>query len=101
MPPDGEPAGLDGLRQALVGWFQADGDGAWIGLQRHRERAEEAVGLLGEAASSLGDASVLELAAFSLAGAAHRLGEITGRGAAGPIGAEVIDRIFARFCIGK
>ncbi len=102
LPPEGAPpVGLDALREALAQWFRADGDGAWIGLQRHRQRAEDAAVALVQAQARMVDASALELAAFSVSVAAARLAEITGRGAAGPVGAEVLDRIFARFCIGK
>ena len=93
--------GVEAVRDALAQWFHAGADTAWIGLSRHRDRAGEAAVALADARARLGDDGALELAAVALAEAQARLGEITGRGAGGPIGAEVLDRIFARFCIGK
>jgi tRNA modification GTPase len=98
-PSPGE--GLDALREALLAWFRGDGDLAWIGLARHRARAREALDALEEARAHLGGDERLELAAFALGVAEARLGEITGRSALGPVGAEVLAEIFARFCIGK
>jgi tRNA modification GTPase len=98
----GRPAeGLDAVRGALLEWFRAGGDQAWIGLERHRERAREALAAIDEAREHLRDDDRLELAAFAVGVAEARLGEITGRSALGPIGEEVLASIFARFCIGK
>jgi tRNA modification GTPase len=61
--------------------------------------AEEA---LARAAALVGArAPALELLAFELGVAQGRLGEITGRHTLGATGAEVLDAIFSRFCIGK
>jgi len=101
---EGEAAGhegLDAVRGALLEWFRAGGDQAWIGLARHRERAREALAAIDEAREHLRDDERLELAAFALGVAEARLGEITGRSALGPVGEEVLAEIFARFCIGK
>lgn len=100
-PHGGEARGIEAVHEALAQWFRAGADSAWIGLARHRDRAREAVAALADARARLHDDAALELAAVALAEAQSRLGEITGRGRAGPIGAEVLDRIFARFCIGK
>ena len=100
-PPQAEAHGVSDVREALARWFRSGADSAWIGLSRHRDRAAEAAVALADARTRLVDDTVLELAAVALAEAQGRLGEITGRGTAGPIGAEVLDRIFARFCIGK
>lgn len=94
-------AGLEALRERLHEWFAAGSEEAWIGLARHHERAREALGALREAAAELAGAAALELVAFQLGVAQARLGEITGRTALGPVGEDVLERIFARFCIGK
>lgn len=93
--------GVDAIKLRLREWFEAGGSQAWIGLARHRERAAEAIEQLQAAASILREDGPLEAAAFELAAAELRLGEITGRSALGPIGEDVLDRIFSRFCIGK
>jgi tRNA modification GTPase len=77
-----------------------DGEG-WIGLARHRDRASEALRALADARAELAAEAGLELVAFTLAVAQRALGEITGRTGLGPIGDEVLDMIFSRFCIGK
>lgn len=94
---EGVEAVWDEIRQ----WFAADGVAAWVGLARHRGRAEEARQNLATALQVLGDDEALEVAAFELAAAELRLGEITGRTALGPVSQDLLARIFARFCIGK
>ncbi len=101
LPGAGATEGLEGLRDALRAWFEDGQDTAWIGLARHRDHAREAVEALDEAAGYLGDDQRLELGAFALGIAEARLGAITGRSAVGPVGEEVLARIFSRFCIGK
>lgn len=97
----GRRDGVAELEQAIGQWFARQGESAWIGLARHRDRASEALQELAQVMTLLEDDEHLELAAFSLGAAERRLGEITGRSALGPIAQEVVDRIFARFCIGK
>lgn len=93
---------VSALRDAIGEWFRAGAEQAWIGLARHRDRVAEADEALGRAGTLLGkDTHALELVAFELGIAAGRLGEITGRHALGATGAEVLDAIFSRFCIGK
>jgi tRNA U34 5-carboxymethylaminomethyl modifying GTPase MnmE/TrmE len=77
------------------------GPDQWIGLARHRDRAREAESALAEAAELLERGEGLELVAFALGVAQTRVGEITGRGGLGPVGEQVLDAIFGRFCIGK
>jgi tRNA modification GTPase len=96
----GATQGVDELRMRLQARFDAAIEGGWIGLARHRDRAEQAVHELDEARVQLGRAA-LELVAFHLGAAHDRLAEIRGRTALGPIGEDVLARIFARFCIGK
>ncbi|MEM7155710.1 MAG: tRNA modification GTPase [Myxococcota bacterium] len=101
VDPDAGGGDLEALRGALLEWFAAGHDQAWIGLLRHRERASEAVEAMDEALGLLQDDETLELAAFALGVASSRLGEITGRSELGAMGEEVLAAIFARFCIGK
>lgn len=96
--PDG---GLSEVRAWLRAWFEAGSGQAWIGLARHRQRAEEAVEQLCAARDLLAQDGPLEVVAMELSAAELRLGEITGRSALGPVGEDVLDRIFSRFCIGK
>ncbi|MEZ4428882.1 MAG: GTPase [Nannocystaceae bacterium] len=92
--------GLAELR-AVVGGAPARRRGPWIGLARHHG-TQEGGRVAAQASALLVDADApLELAAFELAVAERRLGEITGVSATGPIGEALLDRIFARFCIGK
>ncbi len=93
-------AELDALRERIGEALAIDGE-QWIGLARHRDRANEAVAALAEAGTELGERAGLELVAFSLGVAARALGEITGRSGLGPVGEDVLDAIFSRFCIGK
>jgi tRNA modification GTPase len=93
--------GVDGVRAAIAAWAGGAAADGWIGLARHRERAEEARAALERADGCLREDRGLELIAFELAIAEQRLGEITGRSSLGPVGAEILDGIFARFCIGK
>ncbi|MBX7079890.1 MAG: 50S ribosome-binding GTPase [Nannocystaceae bacterium] len=86
------------LRGMLQQRFDADVQEAWIGLERHRDRAREAAAELESAAAR---AEVAELAAFHLRAAQQRLDEILGRSTLGPVGEDVLERIFASFCIGK
>lgn len=101
LGPGAAPRGLDAIREALLQWFAAGQDTAWIGLARHHDRAREALAAIDEARGHLRDDEYLELAAFALGVAEARLGEITGRSALGPVGQDVLAAIFARFCIGK
>lgn len=64
---------------------------------RHRESARRAVADLSRAESALGNGAPLELVASDLAAAASALGGITGE----MTSEDVLDRVFADFCIGK
>lgn len=86
------------LREWLRTAIGADSSAGWIGLLRHHESAAAAAEELASAQAKL---DALELAAFHLGVAAQRLAEIRGRSALGPVGADLLARIFARFCIGK
>lgn len=93
--------GLETLRGRLERWATGDGEVPWIGLARHRDRAEEAMEALVEAQEIFARVEPLELVAFQLAVAERRLAEVTGRSALGALGEDVLGRIFSRFCIGK
>lgn len=96
-----EPVGIERVEDALRGWFRRGQDRAWIGLARHRDRAAEALEALARACALLADDVALELVAFELGVVDARLGAITGRTQLGPVGDEILDRIFSTFCIGK
>jgi tRNA modification GTPase len=91
--------GVERVRARLREFFARGADAAWIGLERHRDRAREASEELAAARAAFERG--LELVAFHLGVAEARLGEIVGRSSLGMVGADVLDRIFARFCIGK
>jgi tRNA modification GTPase len=95
-----DPATLAPLRAAIVERLGSIDDG-WIGLARHHERASEGLAAMHESGELLREGAGLELVAFALAQAQQRVGAITGHTGLGPIGAEVLDAIFSRFCIGK
>ncbi|HET6582641.1 MAG TPA: tRNA uridine-5-carboxymethylaminomethyl(34) synthesis GTPase MnmE [Nannocystaceae bacterium] len=92
--------GVEEVRRAIAALVERDASSAWIGLARHRDRAAEAVIELARAQEQL-DGDALELLAFHLGAAALRLAEIRGRSQLGPVGDDVLARVFARFCIGK
>jgi tRNA modification GTPase len=93
--------GVGAVREALTLWAETRGGSPWIGLARHRDRAEDAEAALAEAEGLLAAGGLLEVVAFQLGIAEQRLTEIRGRGMLGPIGEELLHSIFARFCIGK
>ncbi len=93
--------GLEDLKQALLSWFEAGEEAPWIGLARHRDRAVEALEALRDAVRLLYEGGEPELVAFQLGVVERRLAEITGTTSLGPIGEDVLARIFAQFCIGK
>lgn len=93
--------GVDEVRDALTRWAESRGRLPWIGLARHRDRAADALVALAEADGLLAAEGPLEVVAFQLGIAEHRLAEVSGRGLLGPIGDDVLRSIFSRFCIGK
>lgn len=93
--------GAGPVEDALRDWFARGRDRAWIGLARHRDRAEEALDSLARAAQLISEDSALELIAFELGVAEARLAAITGRTQLGPVGDDILGRIFSTFCIGK
>ena len=84
--------GLDELKRRIVALSGAR-EGAAITNERHVKALEDARAALDRAQ----DARELTLAADDVRDALHHLGAITGR----DVDADLIDRIFSRFCVGK
>ncbi len=93
--------GLDALRAAIaarLGLVEAEGE--LLVLARHKEALEAAARLLGEASALAGGGGApfaAELVAARAREALVALGAITGETAT----EELLDRIFATFCVGK
>ncbi|HEY3216917.1 MAG TPA: tRNA uridine-5-carboxymethylaminomethyl(34) synthesis GTPase MnmE [Candidatus Eisenbacteria bacterium] len=92
--------GLEALRAALAKLLGAGEDeralAASVGNPRHVEALGRAREALGRAAGAAG-AAPGEIVALELREALEAIGEVTGRSA----GEDLLERIFARFCIGK
>jgi tRNA modification GTPase len=93
--------GLDGIERAIaaaaLGGAPADGSEPLVDSERQRDllvRALDAVGRLRRAAAAR---VTPDLLAVDLADALDALGEITGE----VTSAEILDRMFSRFCVGK
>jgi tRNA modification GTPase len=80
---------------ALAG--EAQGADPLVASVRHRDALRRAAAALTTAATALADGLPLDFVALDLRGALEALGEITGETAT----ADLLDRIFAAFCIGK
>ena len=94
--PRGE--GLDALEMALAQFIPEDGaESSALSQTRHVEAAKRACASLNDAVSALQDDMPLDLAAVDLSAALDALGEITGE----TMNEQVIDQVFARFCVGK
>jgi tRNA modification GTPase len=91
--------GIDELKRALTTALGgSDGEsGALVVSLRQKEALDAAVAALARAASILESAGPADLAAVEARGALDALGRVTGE----TVDAEVLDAIFARFCIGK
>ncbi|MGZ6971135.1 MAG: tRNA uridine-5-carboxymethylaminomethyl(34) synthesis GTPase MnmE, partial [Thermoanaerobaculia bacterium] len=91
--------GLDALRAAMaarLGLVEADGE--LLVLERHREALASAAMCLREASAlARSDGGAPELVAGRVREALSALGAITGETAT----EELLDRIFATFCVGK
>lgn len=86
--------GLETLKALLVGRLSlAEAGEGLLVLDRHRDALERTAAAVRAAAVAPAD----ELVAAALRDALHALGEITGETAT----AELLDRIFSTFCIGK
>lgn len=82
-------------RLALGG--QAVAGDVLVSSARHRDALRRAAEHLAAAATTLDDGLPLDFVSVDLRGALESLGEITGETATG----DLLDRIFAEFCIGK
>ncbi|MEP7273155.1 MAG: tRNA uridine-5-carboxymethylaminomethyl(34) synthesis GTPase MnmE [Acidobacteriota bacterium] len=95
-------AGIDELRDAIYerisgGYAGAGGEGAIITNERHFAALESAMGALDRAREDLGAGLTEEVALANLHDALGSLGVITGE----TLIADIINQIFATFCIGK
>lgn len=94
--PKGE--GLDALRALLVSFAPEDGaESSMIAQARHVQAAQRACDALGDAMRSIEEEMPLDICAVDLSAALDCLGEITGE----TMSEQVIDEVFARFCVGK
>jgi len=91
-------AGMDELRGRLRDWSDSEGPGSRFTLSRRQ------LGLLRQARRSLDRAAESfkagrspEFAALDARAALQSIGGITGRN----VDEEILDRVFARFCVGK
>ncbi len=93
-------AGLPELLAALAALLGADRAGGLAGAvanPRHTDALARARAALGRAASVAQSGAPGEIVALELREALAAMGEVTGRNAS----EDLLDRIFARFCIGK
>ena len=94
------PDGLAELRTGICDLLLQGGlpsDGAVITSLRHREVLVEAQAALGEARQAAVEQLPEDFACIGLRAAVNALGELTGESAT----EDLLDRIFAEFCIGK
>jgi tRNA modification GTPase len=93
--------GLEGLKgmvlRALLGDLEGVVEGEVISTERQRALLEEASRAAGAAAAAALEERPSELWAADLRVAAARLAALSGEG----VGEDVLDALFARFCIGK
>ena len=92
--------GTDTLERAiadLVGGGQATSESALVSSARHADALRRAADALATAHAALDSGIPLDLISVDLRSALDALGEITGETAT----ADLLDRIFATFCIGK
>ncbi len=88
--------GLDALRAAIAKAAGQPGEGALVNA-RHMALARQAAGSLGQAAQAMAEGQPLDLCAVDLHAALYALGQITGE----QVDDALLDRVFARFCVGK
>jgi tRNA modification GTPase len=94
------PATIRELREAIarLGWGGAlDGSRALVANARHIEALTRARESLSHAEKTLAQALPIDLVSTDLRGAVAAYGEVTGD----TVTEEVLDGIFARFCVGK
>ncbi|MBR1409100.1 MAG: tRNA uridine-5-carboxymethylaminomethyl(34) synthesis GTPase MnmE [Clostridia bacterium] len=94
--PSGE--GLAELKTKIASLAKPEaGEGAILTQARHAEAALRACASIGDAIAALNDGFETDVAAVDLSAALDALGEITGE----TLSEQVIDEVFARFCVGK
>ncbi len=94
--------GLEELEQTVVAAVVQEGidlagDSLVVSRARHKQALKEALASLEAAKGTLAQGLPMDLVAIDIRGACESLGEVTGD----TVRDEVIDRIFADFCIGK
>jgi tRNA modification GTPase len=92
--------GVEELKQAIVELALGGGvrsEGEIITQARHHRHLSTALENLSTAQALLGPEAPWELVAEELRAAVRELGEITGQ----EVGEDILERIFAQFCIGK
>jgi tRNA modification GTPase len=96
VAPDGEGVAALGsaIARALVGDVE---EGVSVVSERQAEALRDGAATLARAAEALRDREPAELAAVEARGALDAMGRVTGE----TVDAELLDAIFARFCIGK
>lgn len=85
------------VNQVVQGGMDLTGDSLVVTRARHKQALKEAAASLEAARNTLEMGLPQDLVAVDIRGAAESLGEVTGD----TVRDEVIDRIFADFCIGK
>ncbi len=93
--------GLDALSETIENMFKLGkitaGDNSAITNLRHKEALISALSSVSSAISALSDYVPYDIVSIDLTDAASYLGEITGK----TVSEEIVDKIFARFCLGK
>ncbi len=94
-------SGLDALSKTIENMFKlgkiAAGDSNAITNLRHKEALISALSSVSRAISALSNFVPYDIVAIDITDAASYLGEITGK----TVSEEIVDKIFARFCLGK
>ena len=92
-------SGMEELREAIRGavWEGPEPDSEIAIGERHRRHLAAALGRLREARLSAAGGTSIEFTAMDLKGALDGLERVTGK----KVTADILDRIFSRFCIGK
>ena len=93
--------GLDDLTSLIetmfnLGEISARDSNAITNL-RHKEALTKAYNSISSAIEALGDSIPYDIVSIDLTDCATHLGEITGK----TVSDEIVDKIFARFCLGK
>ncbi|MGZ3681100.1 MAG: tRNA uridine-5-carboxymethylaminomethyl(34) synthesis GTPase MnmE [Ktedonobacterales bacterium] len=96
VTPDGSTRLEEAITRLALGGQAVAGD-VLVSSARHRDALRRAAEHLAAAATTLDDSLPLDFVSVDLRGALDSLGEITGETATG----DLLDRIFAEFCIGK